>query len=47
MDALKETCGDTHAVCHMAFDLINPYIQLKSLDWLIDHGFERLLHMAA
>lgn len=43
MDALKETCGDTHAVCHMAFDLINPYIQLKSLDWLIDHGFERLL----
>jgi len=27
----------------MAFDLINPYIQLKSLDWLIDHGFERLL----
>ncbi|MEX6101220.1 copper homeostasis protein CutC [Mammaliicoccus sciuri] len=43
MKALKETCGIIHAVCHMAFDSINPYHQLKSLDWLIKHQFSRLL----
>ncbi|GGH98368.1 MULTISPECIES: copper homeostasis protein CutC [Mammaliicoccus] len=43
MKALKETSGNVPAVCHMAFDTINPYNQLKSLDWLINQQFERLL----
>ncbi|GGI40357.1 copper homeostasis protein CutC [Mammaliicoccus stepanovicii] len=43
MKALKDACGDIQCVCHMAFDLINPYNQLKSLDWLIDHQYTRVL----
>nr|WP_263313012.1 copper homeostasis protein CutC [Mammaliicoccus sp. Marseille-Q6498] len=43
MNALKQECGEIPAVCHMAFDSINPYNQLKSLDWLIDHQFARIL----
>lgn len=43
MKALKEACGDVPAVCHMAFDSINRFNQLKSLDWLIDNNFARLL----
>ncbi|WP_323704591.1 copper homeostasis protein CutC [Mammaliicoccus sp. Dog046] len=43
MQSLKDACGNIEAVCHMAFDQINPYRQLKSLDWLIDNQFARLL----
>ncbi|HCN60691.1 MULTISPECIES: copper homeostasis protein CutC [Mammaliicoccus] len=43
MQSLKEACGVIPAVCHMAFDSINPYNQLKSLDWLINQQFTRLL----
>lgn len=43
MQSLKEACGVIPAVCHMAFDSINLYNQLKSLDWLINQQFTRLL----
>lgn len=43
LELLIDTAEGLQITFHMAFDLLSPSNQLKAIDWLVDHGVQRIL----
>lgn len=43
LELLIDTAEGLQITFHMAFDLLSPSNQLKAIDWLADHGVQRIL----